>query len=210
MSFDGPCFAGGVHAHLNHFIALAKIVSAAGVPVAIHAFLDGRDVPPQSAAEQIEGLLKEISGLKGVKLASLCGRYYAMDRDKRWDRVAKAYDFTDARRRRCATDAVAAIKESYAKDTMDEFVLPIALGDFDGMKDGDGVLFANYRTDRAREILLALLDGGFSGFARKKTVRFAAALGMAEYSDRLNQLMGALFPPKKLPIRWANWWRKLV
>src|SRR5262249_41670636 len=127
----------------------------------------------------------------GVKLATLCGRYYAMDRDKRWERVEKAYDLLVQGAGAKAADAVEAIKASYAANVTDEFVLPVALGDYSGMKDGDGILCANFRADRAREILTALLDPGFNGFARKKTVKFAVATGMVEYSDQLNKLMSA-------------------
>ena len=192
----GLASSGGVHAHQRHMVALAKAVSAAGVPVAVHAFLDGRDVPPQSAAGQIEKLGGDLSGLPHVKLATLCGRYYAMDRDNRWERVARAYDLLVDGKGAAASDAVAAIKASYAAGVNDEFVLPVALQGYAGMRDGDGVLFANFRTDRAREILAALTDSAFDQFPRGRVVTFAAALGMVEYSDHLNTLMPALFPPK--------------
>ena len=192
----GLASPGGVHAHQDHMVALARCVAADGVPVAVHAFLDGRDVPPQSAAEQIAKLASELKPIKGVKLSSLCGRYYAMDRDKRWERVEKAYDLLTRGTETKAADPVAAIKVSYADNVADEFVLPVALDGYGGMKDGDGVLFANFRADRAREILSALLDPTFAGFARKKTVRFTAAAGMVEYSDQHNKFMTALFPPK--------------
>lgn len=192
----GLASPGGVHAHQDHMVVLAREVAEAGIPVALHAFLDGRDVPPQSADQQIAKLNKDIAAIKGVKLASLCGRYYAMDRDKRWERVEKAYDLLAEGIGSPASDPVAAIKASYDAGVHDEFVLPVALNGYQGMKDGDGILFTNYRTDRAREILTALLDPAFNGFARKKTIRFAAAAGMVEYSDQLNRLMPALFPPK--------------
>lgn len=192
----GLASPGGVHAHQDHLVALAKIVAHEGVEVAVHAFLDGRDVPPQSADAQIAKLDKDLAGVKGAKLSTLCGRYYAMDRDKRWERVEKAYDLVVQGVGAAATNPVDAIKASYAANVNDEFVLPVALNGYQGMKDGDGVLFINFRADRAREILTALLDPTFNGFARKKTVRFAAAAGMVEYSDQLNKLMTALFPPK--------------
>ncbi|MDP9126655.1 MAG: 2,3-bisphosphoglycerate-independent phosphoglycerate mutase [Pseudomonadota bacterium] len=192
----GLASPGGVHAHQDHMVRLTKEVANAGVPVALHAFLDGRDMPPQSAADQIMKLQSDLSQIPGVKLATLCGRYYAMDRDKRWDRVEKAYDLLMQGTGTAAGDAVAAIKASYAGNVMDEFVLPVAVGGYKGMMSGDGVLFANFRADRAREILTALLDPAFNGFARKQSVRFAAAAGMVEYSDQLNKLMTALFPPK--------------
>ena len=191
----GLASPGGVHAHQNHMVALARRVAAEGVPVAVHAFLDGRDVPPQSAAEQIAKLASDLTPITGAKLSSLCGRYYAMDRDKRWERVKKAYDLLTQAAGTKADDPIAAIKASYADNITDEFVLPVSLDSYNGMKGGDGVLFANFRADRAREILLALLDPAFNGFARKKTVRFAAAAGMIEYSDQLKNYMAALFPP---------------
>ena len=194
----GLASPGGVHAHQDHFVALAKIIAAAGVPIAVHAFLDGRDVPPQSADAQIAKLQKDLSGIKGTTLATLCGRYYAMDRDKRWERVERAYDLVTQGVGAKASDPVAAIKASYAANVHDEFVLPVTLNGYQGMKDGDGILFANFRTDRARQILTVLLDPSFDGFQRKKTIRFAAAMGMVEYSDQLNKYMTALFPPKQI------------
>ena len=194
----GLASPGGVHAHQKHIVALARIVAAAGVPVAVHAFLDGRDVPPQSAAEQINQFQNDLKPLVGVRMVTLCGRYYAMDRDKRWDRVEKAYNLLTKGEGAVAVDAVAAIHASYAANVNDEFVLPVALNGYAGMKDGDGVLFANFRADRAREILTALLDPAFDGFTRGKIVKFSVAAGMVEYSDALNGFMMALFPPKKI------------
>ena len=189
---------GGVHSHQDHIAALAKILSGNGVPVRIHAFLDGRDTPPQGAKEFIARFLKDISGLKDVKLATLCGRYYAMDRDKRWERVEKAYRLLTEAEGKKANDPLQAIGESYKEKVGDEFLLPVSLPGHDGMKDGDGVLMANFRADRARQLLLALLDPAFDGFKRAKIVKFAAALGMVEYSEKLNSFMATLFPPKKI------------
>ena len=187
---------GGVHSHQDHIAALVRIISDAGVPVFIHAFLDGRDTPPRSARAFVEKFLKDIHGLPGVRLATLSGRYYAMDRDKRWDRVEKAYDaIIDASGRRF-DDASAALEASYAGEVTDEFVLPCILGDYAGVEDGDALLFANFRADRAREISAALLDQGFDGFARGRVARFSAAAGLTEYSDALKKLMASVFPPE--------------
>lgn len=194
----GLASPGGVHAHQDHIVALAKLVAGAGVSVAVHAFLDGRDVPPQSAAEEIGKLEDALAEISGARLATVCGRYYAMDRDKRWDRVEKAYNLLTGADGSCVPDAVDAIESSYVDGVYDEFVLPFSLKPCEGMKDGDGLLFANFRADRAREILLALLDPDFKGFERRKTVRFAAALGLVEYSEQLNQWMATLFPPKQI------------
>ena len=187
---------GGVHSHQDHIAALVKIISAAGVPVFIHAFLDGRDTPPKSARGFLEKFLGDIAGLAGVRLATLSGRYYAMDRDKRWDRVEKCHAVlvnADARR---FGDAFAALDASYAENLTDEFVVPCVLGDYAGMEDGDALLFANFRADRAREISAALLDKGFEGFARARLISFSAAAGLTEYSEALKPLMAAVFPPE--------------
>lgn len=194
----GLASPGGVHSHQRHIVTLADILSREGIPVVIHAFLDGRDVPPQSAKGQIGKLLKDIAELKNVSLGTLCGRYYAMDRDNRWERVEKAYRLLISGDGKQATSADAAIDESYNDKVHDEFVLPIALSGYAGMKDGDGIMMANFRADRAREILSALLDPAFAGFTRHKTARFVTATGMVEYSDKLNALLTTLFPPKNI------------
>ncbi len=194
----GLASPGGVHAHQRHITYLARAVAEEGVPVSVHAFLDGRDVPPQSAAAQIAELQKALASIIGVSLATLCGRYYAMDRDKRWERVEKAYDLLVEGKGTEAIDPVAAIHASYAAGVFDEFVLAVTLNGYAGMKNGDGILFANFRSDRARQILAALLDPDFDGFQRTRIIKFASALGMVEYSTELNKFLGALFPPKSI------------
>ncbi len=189
---------GGVHSHQAHMTALVRALAAAQVPVFIHAFLDGRDTPPRSAAGFVKIFEDSIAGFAGIRLATVSGRYYAMDRDKRWDRVSKAYDaLVDARGEK-SSDAQAAIAASYKADIADEFVLPCVLGGYEGMSNGDALLFSNFRADRAREISLALLDKGFAGFERERVVQFCAAAGMTEYSDDLNRLMTALFPAENI------------
>ena len=141
----------GVHAHQLHMSALAQIVAAAGVKVAVHVFTDGRDVPPKSGPEQVAEFAATLPA--GARIATVSGRYYAMDRDKRWDRVEKAYRALALAEGEKAADAVEVIRAAYAKDVTDEFVLPTVIGDYAGMKEGDGILFANFRSDRAREIL---------------------------------------------------------
>lgn len=188
---------GGVHSHQAHMAALARIVDQAGVPVRIHAFCDGRDTAPQSAAGFVGAFMDEIADLTRTKVATVSGRYYAMDRDKRWDRVEKAYAALVDGKGADGTAPVEAIKASYAADVTDEFIVPAVMPGYGGMKDGDGVLMANFRADRAREILTALLDSNFNGFARPRTARFAAAAGLVEYSDALNKLMAAMFPAEQ-------------
>jgi len=189
---------GGVHSHQDHLAALARLLDAAGVPVKVHAFLDGRDTPPKSAADYLAKFAADTAGLKRVSVATVTGRYYAMDRDKRWDRVEKAYrTLVDAQGDK-AGDPAAAVQQGYAAGKTDEFVPPTAIGDYAGMRDGDGVLCGNFRADRVREILTALLDPAFKGFDRGRVVRFAAALGLTEYSTELNRFVQTIFPPEDL------------
>jgi 2,3-bisphosphoglycerate-independent phosphoglycerate mutase len=189
---------GGVHSHQNHIAALVRTLDAAQIPVALHAFLDGRDTPPKSALDYLGTFMADVAPCRHLRIATVSGRYYAMDRDQRWDRVAKAYAALAEAKGEHAPDAKAAIAQSYATGKSDEFMLPCAIGDYRGMKDGDGVLMANFRADRVREILAALLDPAFTGFARGRTTRFAAALGMSEYSTELSAFMKTLFPPEDL------------
>jgi 2,3-bisphosphoglycerate-independent phosphoglycerate mutase len=190
---------GGVHSHQKQIAAFARIVAEAGVPVAVHAFLDGRDTPPQSAVSYLKQFQQDVAGPGNIRIATVAGRYYAMDRDKRWDRVAKAYRvLTAAAGGEHADDPVKAVEAAYARGETDEFVLPTAIADYQGMRDGDGLFFANFRADRIREIAAALLDPDFSGFEREKRVTFAAALGLVEYSTELNRFLATLFPPEDL------------
>ena len=188
---------GGVHAHQDHIAALARIVAESGVPVVVHAFTDGRDTPPKAAKGYLAAFLREIGDLKTVRIGTVDGRYYAMDRDKRWERIKRAYDAIALGKGNHADDALSAIQSAYDADTGDEFIEPTVIDPYAGMKDGDGVLFANFRTDRARQILTALLDPDFDGFERDR-LHFADACGMVEYSDQLKQWMGAIFPSRSL------------
>src|SRR5712691_8090769 len=189
---------GGVHSHQRQIAALAVILADAGLPVAVHAFLDGRDTPPKSAIGFLKQFEADIAGHGNIRIATVAGRYYAMDRDKRWDRVEKAYRALTAGDGEHAGDAVQAVEAGYARGESDEFVLPTAIGDYPGMRDGDGVLFANFRADRIREIAGALLDPEFGGFKREKRITFAGALGLTEYSEELNPFLATLFPPQDL------------
>ncbi len=189
---------GGVHSHQNHMVALARAVDAANVPVVVHAFLDGRDTPPRSGLGFVNAFAADIAALKNARIATVSGRYYAMDRDHRWDRVAKAYAAIIEAKGEHAHSAADAIEASYKKDVRDEFILPTVIGDYKGAVNGDALLFANFRADRAREISSALLDPDFKGFARARIVKFSAAAGLTEYSDALKPLMASLFAPEEL------------
>src|SRR6266516_6652479 len=187
---------GGVHSHQDHAAVLAGILAAASVPTFVHAFTDGRDTPPQSAGEDIVRLLAALP--PSVRVATVSGRYYAMDRDKRWERVAKAYGAIAQAEGPHFPDASAVIADAYAHDVSDEFVVPAVVGDYRGMRDGDGVLCFNFRADRVREILTALLDPTFASFARRRTVRIAVAVGMTQYSEQLDAFLQTIFPPQSL------------
>ena len=189
---------GGVHSSQLHILALADILNKNGVRTKVHAFLDGRDTPPESAAEFVGDFAGGIMDMDYVKIATVAGRFYAMDRDKRWDRVEKAYDNMVLATGQRFNNAVEAIKASYAAGVSDEFVVPAVIRDYAGMEDGDAVLMANFRADRAREILYALADREFTGFERKKTVDLSMAVGMTEYSVDHNRFMQTMFPPEQL------------
>jgi 2,3-bisphosphoglycerate-independent phosphoglycerate mutase len=187
---------GGVHSHQDHAAALARILSKAEVPTVVHAFTDGRDTPPQSAADYVAQLQDALP--QSVPIATVCGRYFAMDRDKRWDRVAKAYGAiveADAPR---FPDARLVIADAYARNITDEFVPPAIVGEYRGMQDGDGLLCFNFRADRVRQILTAILDPAFADFPRKRLVRLAVAVGMTQYSDELDAFLQTIFPPQSL------------
>ena len=183
---------GGVHSHQRHIASLAETIRAAGVPVAVHAFLDGRDTPPRSALDFLKAFQ---AAAPNAPVVTVSGRYYAMDRDTRWDRVALAYAALAQAEGARAPDALGAVKQAYDAGTNDEFVRPTVIGDYAGMADGDGVLCANFRADRVREILAALLDPAFEGFARPRRVGFAAAAGLVAYSSDLNSFLATLFEP---------------
>jgi 2,3-bisphosphoglycerate-independent phosphoglycerate mutase len=189
---------GGIHSHQDHLVALARIIGGAGVPVMLHGFLDGRDTPPSSGREFAAEVGKAIAPLGNVSFGTVGGRFYAMDRDKRWDRVEKAYATIVRAEGERAGTVDAAIAASYGAGVTDEFMLPAAIGDYEGMKDGDGLIMANFRADRAREILTALVDPTFDGFDRHPLIGFAAVLGMVEYSSALNAFVPALFPAEKV------------
>jgi 2,3-bisphosphoglycerate-independent phosphoglycerate mutase len=190
---------GGVHSHQDHIAAVAKAAARAGVPVALHAYLDGRDTPPRSALEFLTAFEAGLAGTPNIRFATVGGRYWGMDRDKRWERVARSWAASVMAEGEHAQDARSAITAGYARDENDEFVAPTVIADFAGIRDGDGLFFANFRADRARQILTALLDPRFDGFPRARLPRFAAVLGMVEYSAALRELMPALFLAERYP-----------
>jgi len=188
---------GGVHSHQRHMAETVRVLAAEGVTVRIHAFLDGRDTPPKSALGFLETFLDDIAGVPGASIATVSGRYFAMDRDKNWERTALAYAALVEGEGPAAQDAKAAVEASYAADVTDEFVKPSVIDGYTGMADSDGLVMINFRADRARQILTALLDPQFDGFTARRP-DFAAVAGMVEYSSHLADLLPAIFPPEDL------------
>ncbi|NNE53892.1 MAG: 2,3-bisphosphoglycerate-independent phosphoglycerate mutase [Sulfitobacter sp.] len=194
---------GGVHGHLNHMIEAARVIDAAGVPVVIHALTDGRDVAPRSALAFLETLKAALPDT--VRIVTVMGRYFAMDRDNRWDRVKRAFDALVRGQGDAAEDAAAAVKAAYARDENDEFIQPTVIGGYAGARDGDGVFCLNFRADRAREIMAALGAPGFDDFAIEGRPRWSARMGMAQYSDSHAAYMTTMYHKPDLPNTLGAW-----
>ena len=178
---------GGVHSHEVHIFAMLDLAARRGVPrIAVHAFLDGRDTPPRSARPSLEKLEAKCAAIPGARVASVSGRYYAMDRDKRWDRVRLAYDaVANAESPLHATSAVDALDRAYAREENDEFVKPTVVGSGTPVADGDAIVFMNFRADRAREISHAFVDADFAGFARPRKIALSAFVSLTDYEKGL-------------------------
>lgn len=183
---------GGVHSHENHLIAMLEMAARAGLKkVYLHAFLDGRDTPPKSAAQSLQLLQEKCTALGVGQIASIVGRFYAMDRDNRWERVQPAYELlTQARAEFIASDALSGLELAYARGESDEFVKPTAIAPGGAatitMQDDDAVVFMNFRADRAREITRALTDDKFSGFNRAYIPKLACFVTLSRYGDEFD------------------------
>ncbi|WGV14785.1 2,3-bisphosphoglycerate-independent phosphoglycerate mutase [Fuscovulum ytuae] len=199
----GVASDGGVHGHITHVLAACRAITAAGVPVWLHAITDGRDVAPSSAAGFIADLAARLP--VGARIATVIGRYWAMDRDTRWDRVARAYAAMIHAQGEPAPDAETAVAQSYAKGETDEFIAPTVIANYSGARDGDGFFCLNFRADRAREILSAIGDPAFTAFDTAPRPAFAARLGMVEYSDAHNAYMTTAFPKRVLVNTLGEW-----
>ena len=197
----GVASDGGVHGHLDHIVASAKALTDRGVPVAIHAITDGRDVAPDSAVQFLPELENKL--LDGAKIVTVIGRYFAMDRDNRWDRVGAAVDTMRAAEGVNVISPVDAL--DYEGGITDEFTKPAVVGNYPGMQDGDGFWCLNFRADRAREILMALAAPDFDGFERAALTQWAAVMGMVEYSDAHNAYMRTVYPKRKLVNTLGEW-----
>ena len=196
---------GGVHGHINHLLAAARIASEAGLNVWVHAITDGRDVAPKSASEFAARLSDELP--QRAKIATVIGRYYAMDRDNRWERIEQAYRaivLAEAGQKSTKT-AAETIAAYYDDGLTDEFLPATVIDGYPGIAADDGFFCLNFRADRARELLASLADPEFSEFDRGKPPQFSALLGMAEYSDAHNAWFDAVFPKRKLVNTLGAW-----
>ena len=195
---------GGVHSQLAHLLTLLEMAKSKGLKkVFVHAILDGRDTPPKSGTQYLDTLQRHIKKGNFGKIATVCGRFFAMDRDKRWDRIQKAYALYTGGQGVRAKDAVSAVKEAYAEGETDEFVSPIVLTGNTGspvgrVRDGDGIIFFNFRADRAREITRAFTDDAFTGFERGPAPDLCLYVCMTEYDEDF------ALPVAFKPVRLAN------
>ena len=185
---------GGVHAHMDHIKEMVRLLDNAGAKVFVHAFLDGRDTPPQSAMGYLADFMDFLEGTRHARLATLSGRYYAMDRDGRAERTQKAYDTLVEAAARTDLTPQEALAASYASGVTDEFVVPTAFAPYVGMADGDAVIMVNFRADRVRQILGALRVEACPGFTRTRRPHLSACIGMTPYSSLLETVMETLLP----------------
>ncbi len=179
---------GGVHSHEEHIYAMVRMAVQGGCDkVYVHAFLDGRDTPPKSAGPSLERLQEAMDQAGGGRIATIVGRYYAMDRDNRWERVVKGYDLvTGADAAFTAPDAQAALEQAYARDETDEFVQGTRIGERVSMADGDSVVFMNFRSDRARELTRSFIEPDFSEFERKVAPQLGAFVTLTRYHEEFD------------------------
>lgn len=194
---------GGVHGHLSHMIAAVKALRAQDIPVVVHALTDGRDVAPRSALGFFETLQAELP--EDVPVATVTGRYFAMDRDNRWDRVAKAYGAIVQAKGEAAATARAAVEMAYGRDENDEFIQPTVIAGYGGAKDGDGLFCLNFRADRAREIMSAIGAPDFDAFDAGKRPDWAALMGMAEYSEAHSIYTSTMYPKPQIVNTLGAW-----
>ena len=199
---------GGVHSHMEHLYGLLEMAKRNGIDkVYVHAFLDGRDVPPSSAAEYMEEAVAEMNKIGVGKIGVISGRFYAMDRDNAWDRVEKAYDALVLGEGIQENDPVEAIKNSYANNITDEFMLPTVVSKDAKIKADDSVIFFNFRPDRARQITRAFVDPEFSGFERKNGYFPIHFVCMAQYDASMPNVSVA-FPPEQLTMTMGEYLSK--
>lgn len=192
---------GGVHSHEEHLQAMVELAVKQGVKkVYVHAFLDGRDTPPKSAQRAIDALEDKFKTVGGGQIASIIGRFYAMDRDQRWNRVVKAYELiTEGQSEFHAVDATTALQMAYDRDESDEFVKATTVGNKPVVvEDDDVIVFMNFRSDRARELTESFIKADFGGFDRKRTIKLASFVTLTDYKKEFASLVSVAFPAESL------------
>ena len=194
---------GGVHGHINHIYAAMKAITDHGVSVVFHAITDGRDVSPKSALRYIRRLIERLPD--NASIATVSGRYFALDRDHRWERISEAYDAIVHGTGVRAFDAVGAVSSAYQRSESDEFISPSVLPGYAGIKDGDSVFLLNFRADRAREIMQAIADPDFNAFKLGQRPELTAVMGLVEYSDAHSKYMTTVFPKRKIVNTLGEW-----
>ena len=188
---------GGVHGHEDHLFYLIEKLK---IELFIHCILDGRDSSPTVGVKSMQKLQNIIKNYENIKIASISGRYYALDRDNRWERINKAYNviINGNEINTYNKDPIKAIQKSYDNSLTDEFFIPLNFNNYNGVLDGDGLLITNFRSDRVRELLTAIFDEDFDCFKRKKKNRFSYALSMTEYSRKLKKFIEPIFKSQKI------------
>ena len=194
---------GGVHGHITHLLAAAGSLTAAGIPVLIHAITDGRDVAPVSADRFMADLLAGLP--QGARVATVTGRYWAMDRDSRWERVERAYNAMIRAVGAPAPDALAAVGAAHAAGETDEFITPRVIAGYAGAQGGDGFFCLNFRSDRAREIMAAIGAPTFKGFQPRHRIDWAIMLGMVDYSEAHSAFLHTAYPKRRIVNTLGSW-----
>ena len=197
---------GCVHASMNHLIKTTQIISDHNVPVLLHLLTDGRDVAPKSAEKFLKSIIKELPPT--AKIATITGRYFAMDRDNNWDRIKKAYDAIVLAKGHSSESSLEAVQDSYVNNRTDEFIYPTVISSYNGAKDGDGFLCLNFRSDRARQIMSAIASPTFKKFDVSKQPNWELVTGMTKYSDEHSAFMSNLFSNKPINNTLGVWTSK--
>ena len=197
---------GCVHASMNHLIKTTQIISDHNVPVLLHLLTDGRDVAPKSAEKFLKSIIKELPPT--AKIATITGRYFAMDRDNNWDRIKKAYDAIVLAKGHSSESSLEAVQDNYVNNRTDEFIYPTVISSYNGAKDGDGFLCLNFRSDRARQIMSAIASPTFKKFDVSKQPNWELVTGMTKYSDEHSAFMSNLFSNKPINNTLGVWTSK--
>lgn len=191
----GLCSDGGVHSHIDHLHSLIDLAAGAGLPVTVHCMTDGRDTSPTSGRDFIHSVQTHLVRISGGRIGSVSGRYFAMDRDKRWDRAERAYRAIVLGQGEAAQDPVSAVSASYEAGVTDEFIRPIVIDGYEGLQPGDGAIFFNFRADRTRQLTAALIAPDFPHFARTP-MPGDRLVTMTQYED--DPTNPVAFPPQHL------------